>query len=47
MFAWRGIIHKKTAPYTLEWNSVSERLNLTIFDKVHAFLIDSGLPPGL
>ncbi len=47
MFARRGIIHEKTAPYTPKWNGVSERLNLTIFDKVRAFLIDSGLPPSL
>jgi len=42
-----GIIHQKSTPRTPEQNGVSERLNLTIMDRVHTILIESQLPLSL
>ena len=42
-----GIIHQKTTPWTPEQNRVSERLNLTIIDRVQTILIESELPLSL
>ena len=42
-----GIIHQKTTPRTPQQNGVSERLNLTIMDRVRTILIESRLPLSL
>ena len=42
-----GIIHQKSTPRTPEQNGVSERLNLTIMDRVCTILIESQLPLSL
>jgi len=42
-----GIIHQKSMPRTPEQNGVSERLNLTIMDRVRTILIESQLPLSL
>ena len=42
-----GIVHQKTTPRTPEQNGVSERLNLTIMDRVRTILIESQLPLSL
>ena len=42
-----GIVHQKTTPQTPEQNGVSERLNLTIMDRVRTILIESQLPLSL
>jgi transposase InsO family protein len=42
-----GIIHQRTTPRTPEQNGVSERLNLTIMDRVRTILIESRLPLSL
>ena len=42
-----GIVHQKTTPRTPEQNGVSERLNLTIMDRVRTILIESELPLSL
>lgn len=39
-----GIIHHRTPTYTKEPNGFIERINLTLMNKVRAFLIASGLP---
>ena len=53
MFEWElymkehGIVHQKSTPCTPEQNGVSERLNLTIMDRVRTILIESQLPLSL
>ena len=42
-----GIVHQKSTPRTPEQNGVSERLNLTIMDRVRTVLIESQLPLSL
>ena len=42
-----GIVHQKSTPRTPEQNGVSERLNLTIMDRVRTILIESRLPLSL
>ena len=42
-----GIVHQKSTPHTPEQNSVSERLNLTLMDRVRTILIESQLPLSL
>jgi transposase InsO family protein len=42
-----GIVHQKTTPRTPEQNGVSERLNLTLMDRVRTILIESQLPLSL
>jgi len=42
-----GIVHQKSTPRTPEQNGVSERLNLTIMDRVRTILIESQLPLSL
>lgn len=42
-----GVIHQKTTPRTPQQNGVSERLNLTVMDRVRTILIESRLPLSL
>ncbi|KAI3635416.1 hypothetical protein MIR68_006550 [Amoeboaphelidium protococcarum] len=39
-----GIAHEPTVPYTPQQNGISERKNLTLFNKIRAMLIQSELP---
>ena len=39
-----GIRHEKSIPKTPEQNGVSERMNLTLMDKVRSMIYDSGVP---
>lgn len=41
-----GIARQKTAPYTPQQNSLAERMNRTLLDRVRCMLIDSGLTRG-
>src|SRR5579859_1138038 len=42
-----GIIHKTTAPYSPDQNSVAERANRTIMERVKAIIAESKLDKGL
>jgi len=42
-----GIHHEETAPYTPEQNSIAERANRMIFERIRAILADTGLPKEL
>lgn len=40
----KGILHRRTVPYTPQQNGKAERLNLTLMDMVRCMLTESGLP---
>ncbi|SPO27395.1 uncharacterized protein UTRI_10512 [Ustilago trichophora] len=40
----RGIVHRRTAPYTPQQNGIAERMNRTVMDMVRCMLYESGLP---
>ena len=39
-----GIVHQVTAPYTPQFNGISERKNQTLMDMLNAMLLSSGAP---
>src|SRR5436309_3036253 len=41
------IHHEEMAPYTPEQNGVAERVNRTICERIHAILMETGLPKEL